>query len=401
MEYRPVPESRLQAFEAVAHYAFSPEDQPEESDRGADPSKQFGEPRALFEDDELTAICRLLEFEARCRGEWISLGGLRAVATPPEYRRGGRAATLLRQSLAEFAEREIPLVVLWPFDHDFYASTGWASAGKHATYRFPPAALEPIAANETGRLFRPSPDDWERLRRVNQADGEETSLTLHRTENWWRHRVFEQSGTRRHVYAWERDGTVESYVAYTVAGGEDDRTLTVRDVAAVDDRAFRHVCWLLFTHDSQVETVELPGNPGHAPGELLDRVAAPESVTCELDHGAMVRVADVPTALEAIPYPGDVATEFVLDVDDGLVDWNDGSFHVAIEDGDAQCERVEGAREQADVSVSVGTLSQLVVGYGTVGRAQRAGDLMIHGDELEEALGRAFPPRPVELSEFF
>jgi len=49
MEYRPVPDSRLQAFENIAQYAFSPEDQPAESDRVADPSKQFGEPRALFE----------------------------------------------------------------------------------------------------------------------------------------------------------------------------------------------------------------------------------------------------------------------------------------------------------------------------------------------------------------
>jgi len=219
----------------------------------------------------------------------------------------------------------------------------------------PPAALESVAANETGRLFRPSPDDCERLRRVNQADGEGDVADASPDRELVappRVRTVRNQTSRLRV---ERDGTVEGYVAYTVAGAENDRTLTVHDVAAVDDQAFRHVCWLLFTHDSQVETVELPGDPSHAPGELLDRVAAPESVTCELDHGAMVRVAAVPTALEAIPYPDDVATEFVLDVEDGLVDWNDGTFHVAIEDGRGRCHRVEGVNESADVSVSIGT----------------------------------------------
>lgn len=403
MEYRPVPESRMQEFENVAHYAFSPEDEPGDSDRVDDSSFQLGDPRALFEGDDLSIVCRLLELDARCRDEWITLGGLRSVATPPEYRREGRATALMEESLREFADRGVPLVALWPFDHDFYGAHGWAVAAKHATYRLPPSTLAQVAEDETGRLFRPSPDDWKRLHRVNLEDGEGTSLSLRRTEDWWRHRVFERSGTRRHVYAWERDGTVESYVVFTVDSAENGRVLDVDDLAAVDDRAFRHICWLLFNHDSQVETVVMNGHPAGKSGELLDRVASPESVSCELEHGAMVRIADVPTALEAISYPDELPASIVLDVDDGLAEWNDSTFEVSFEGGQSACRRVGGVVEDgtADVSVDVGTLSQLVVGYRSVRQAVRTGSLAVESDGTLDALERAFSERPVELSEFF
>lgn len=401
MEYRPVPEDRLQEFENVAHYAFSPEDDPVDSDRVDDASSQFGDPRALFEGEDLTVVCRLLEFDARCRDEWITLGGLRGVATPPEHRRERYAATLIEESLAEFADREVPLVALWPFDHGFYAEMGWATAAKRATYRLPPATLAPVAEKETGRLFRPSADEWERLHDVNLADGEGTSLSLRRTEDWWRHRVFERSGTKRHVYAWERDGEVESYVVFTVEMEGDDRVLHVADLAAVDDRAFRHLCRVLYDHDSQVETIELTGNSSGPPGELLDRIGSPESASCELEHGAMIRIADVPTALEAISYPDELSATVVLDVDDELAEWNDGTFAVSFEDGRARCRADRSEGETPDIAIGVGTLSQLVVGYCDVEQATRVGALTVDADEVSDVLESAFPSRPVELSEFF
>lgn len=405
MEYRPVPESRLREFEAVAHYAFSPTDGPGDSDRVDDPSVQLGDPRALFEGDDLSIVCRLLELDARCREDWITLGGLRSVATPPEYRREGRATTLIRRALSEFADRDVPLVALWPFEHDFYAYLGWATAATQATYRLPPSALGPLAANETGRLFRPSADEWERLHSVNLADGEGTSLSLRRSEHWWRHRVFERSGTKRHVYAWERDGDVESYVVYTVDADDGDggRVLRVYDAAAVDDRAFRHLCGLLYDHDSQVETIELTGDPVGKPGDLLDRVSTPEDVSCELEHGAMVRIADVPTALTAISYPDEFDATVVFDVDDDLAAWNDDVFVASFEDGRGRCVRASDVDDDVtpDVTVGVGTLSQLVVGYRDVGEAVRIGSLTVGDDETAAILDRAFPSRPVALTEFF
>ena len=403
MEYRPVPESRLQEFENVAHYAFYPEDEPVDSDRVGDPSSQFGDRRALFAGEEMVAVCRLLEFEARCRDDWITLGGFRAVATPPEHRREGHAATLMAEGIAEFAERDAPLVALWPFDHGFYADLGWAAAAKRSTYRLPPAALAPIAENDTGRLFRPSAEEWDRLQAVNVAASEGTSLSIRRTERWWRHRVFEQSGTKRHVYAWERDGEVESYVVYTVEREDGDRVLYVQDMASVDDRAFRHVCWILANHDSQIETVEMTEKRGSELGDLLDRVASPKSVSCELSHGAMVRIADVPTALESLTYPEDLTATVTLDVVDELAGWNDETFEIRFEHGRVQCNRVEGGNGDTnpDVTVDVGTLSQLVVGYCDVDRAARVGTLTIHREETRGVFERAFPPRPVELAEFF
>lgn len=401
MEYRPIPESRLQELADIAQYAFYPTAEPGESNRVDDPSFQIGDPRALFDGEEMLAACRLLEFDARCRNEWITLGGLRGVLTPPEHRREGYASRVATDALGEFRERGVPLVALWPFDHGFYADLGWAPAVKHATYRLPPESLRPLASREAGRLFRPSVSEWERLQTVNLETGAGVSLSLRRTEEWWRHRIFERAGTKRTVYAWERDGEVEGYVVFSIEDEAGDSVLSVEELSAVDDRAFRHVCWLLYNHDSQVESIELPGNPDDQYGELLDRVMSPESVACELEHGAMVRMVDVPQALEAVQYPADLDATIVLDVLDDQADWNDSQYELTFTAGRVQCRRIEGGAGQADARVDVGTLSQLLVGYYPVETARRVGTLRLRSDTAATVLESVFPARPVQLSEFF
>ena len=112
----------------------------------------------------------------------------------------------------------------------------------------------------------------------------------------------------------------------------------------------------------------------------------------------MARVVDAAEALLALQYPP-VDGAVTIAVDDPLVDWHDAPLRLAVEDGAATCERCPG-EDDVDLTVDVGTLTQLAVGY------RSAGDLRRHGileapDGVVGTLDRLFPGERTHLGTGF
>ncbi|NHN58727.1 MULTISPECIES: enhanced intracellular survival protein Eis [Halorussus] len=402
MEYRELPEDRSEQFQEYVHYAFSLEDGPQE-EFDWDVDDQPGEPRALFDGDRMLCVCRHYWFRTRLRGRHIEMPGLSAVATPPEHRRQGNVARLLAESLAEYRDRGDVLTALWAFEHAFYERQGWGTANKWTRYECPPDALawtrdDPLAGGE----FRPvDADDHERLGRVLRAADEGYELNIERTEKWWRKRIFDSWRGEPYAYGWESpDGDLRGYVVYRVEEEDEGKVLTVPEFAAADHAARVNCLRFLADHDSQVERVRLRGPPGT---DLLDLSPDPAAVDCEVEAGPMVRLVDVPAAIEAMEYPDGPDAAFTLAVSDPLVDRNDATFRVAVEDGRATCERIgDGvATTDADATAGVGALSQVYVGYHSVADAERLADLDVRTAAAREALAAMFPEREVFLREGF
>lgn len=103
-------------FDRHVRYAFRPEAGPHADDE--EERRNLSELRArrgLVKGDDLVAICGYFDFSARIRGEFRRLGGVSAVATPPEYRRRGYVERLLRELAGEFRDEGIHFSALWPF----------------------------------------------------------------------------------------------------------------------------------------------------------------------------------------------------------------------------------------------------------------------------------------------
>ncbi|USZ76130.1 GNAT family N-acetyltransferase [Halorussus vallis] len=413
MNYRPLPEDRYDQFREYLNYAFNPESGPEVDDEDWDPAEQPGAMRGLFDGEDLLCVCRHYWFRTRVRGRWTEMPGLSAVASPPEHRRKGHVAAMLAESLAEYHDRGDFLTALWAFEHPFYAKYGWGLTTKYVSYECSPDVLDFARervdddAERAGEFRQVDADDHEELDAVLAADNEPYELALDRTEKWWRKRVFESWRKDPYAYAWERDGEIRGYLVYTVEKEGDGKQLAVRELAAVDDEAYRHCLRFLANHDSQVETVRIYG-PERT--DLFDRVRDPADVDCEVKPGPMVRLVDVPAAFEALDYGGAdgdanvvrVSGEFTLAVTDPLAEWNDRTFRVAIDDGRATCDPAdEISVADADARVGVGTLSQVYVGYHSVADAERLGDLEVRDAAVRETLTAMFPPRDVFLREGF
>jgi predicted acetyltransferase len=400
-EFRSVPDSDVPEFRSLVSYAFRPQQGPTDTDE-VDPSDipepwHVGRRRALYDADDLLTVCKLIEFTTRVRGDYHPMDGLSAVASPPESRRRGLVGEMLAASLEESLERGTYLSALWPFKRTFYGEYGWATCSRGVEHDVAPELLSFTRDHRHGEFVELDADDWERLDAVHDAHGDPYQLTMDRTEEWWRKRVFTGTDEDPFVYGWVRDGVsgeLAAYVAYFVESGDDGRTLNVRDMAYVDHDALLALLRFFADHDSQVDSVQF-WTPVDA--DLLDVIPNADDLDATLHVGPMVRLVDVADAIEALSFPEDVSGSLVLAVDDPLADWNDGSFRLVVEDGSATVERTD---EPAAVELGVGALSQLYVGYRSAHELATVGEL--DGDVAAvEFLADAFPERQPLLREGF
>ena len=383
------------AFQRVLDYAFSAEDGPQQSEKSSPTDDGLGRRFGVVADGTVRSACKHYEFTVSLRDEWVPLAGLATLATRPEYRRQGDGRRLVEGSLREW-RGEFPLAALWPFDYGYYEQFGWAMATKLATYTCPPEALA-FGRDAPGTLRRVGPDDWADLRAVDEAYSDDRDLVVRRDEQWWRQRIFRTiGGEDRYVYALDRDGQTQGYVAYTV-GSDDDTSRLVSYYSGFTDRdAYRGLLGYLSNHDSQVDEVRLYRNAGSS---LLDAVPDPGAVDCEIHSGAMLRIVDVVDALEVVSYPDDCTETVTLDVSDDTAEWNDEQFELSVSGGRGGCSRVSDSHADAeadsDVALDIGTLTKLLVGFHSVAEARRFGDLRVESDAVADRLSALFPPRTV------
>lgn len=412
LDYRPFPEERGDEFSAFMRYAFSPEEGPYDPEADDEDREYLAEFRGLFDGEEAVAVCGHHDFSLRIRGRDREAAGLSAVASPPEHRRRGHIERLLRESLTEYRGDGVRFSVLWPFEHPFYRRYGWATVNRYRRVKAPPEQLAFAAsddADEAGEFRRLDEDDHGDAADLLAATAERYDFTMARTEAWWRERTLRGWKTDPYVYGFERDGDLRALLSYTFEERDDGdgRAMTVGDAAVADPAAWDQIFRFCRDHDSQVERVRL-----RLPADvsLLDRVDDPRAVTEEVRAGPMFRLVDAPAALrELSPDPG-LDAAFTLAVDDPLVDWHDRPVRVTVADGEVDAERVDpdeaGASGStvADVTVGIGTLSQLYAGYRDVDDLRAHAALEVDDDApdgLDADLDALLPPRRTFLREGF
>ena len=408
LEYREVDD---ETFDRYVRYAFRPTESPpdvegDEADGIDESGEDDGDPeveraqRGLYraDRDDPVAIAGSHDFRARVRGEYHRLGGVTAVATPPEHRRRGHVRELLGRMLGELREEAVDLSALWPFKRSFYRRLGWETGSRYLRVEAPPEELRAAGADRRGEFRSTEAEEWERLVPIHEAHDAGRGLHVDRTEAWWRGRVFEGWRGDPYVYRWEDDGgDARAHLTFAIEDGDDGRELRVYEASWADPVARRQLRRFLGDHDSQVETVRFAA-PFDPEIEILEAVENPSAITVEVKAGHMVRLVDVAGGLSALSYPRGSSDELVMEVRDPLVDANDRSFRLSVEGGRGKCSPATG--RDPDVSLGVGRLSQLAVGYRDASAMVTAGQVDAPPG-VTERLDALFPTEPAWLRERF
>lgn len=391
-EFRPVARDERVRHETVIKHAFDADAGPPGYEGPEDLEDRIAERWGLYDDGALRSACVLYDLDVTLADGTTSVGGLGAFATPPEHRSQEYGTELQREALATFHERGYPYAVLWPESIPYYRRHGWGLVHARTKYGFPPAAISDVGADAPdGRFERVRPEEYERLVSVYEGFRRQFVLGIDRTAAWWETRVLADTWT----YSWTPDDAdvPAGYVVFTLPQEGDDSVIEVDELVSESEGARRALLALIERHAPQVDWVRW-----RCPEEtrLLTEATDPGEVSLWIEPGAMGRIVDVTTALEALPAARNPSDAVTIAIEDSLLPANGGTVVVSPgDDGPTLASSVDGT---PDVRIDVGTLSTLYA--GTVG-----GGTYAERESLDEAVGDAltslFPERRVYLTDFF
>ena len=381
--------SEMEDWYRYCHYAFGLDQDFEDWDknrrrRNLNPDTMV--PYGYFVDDVLVSTCGYIPFRVRLRGQIVNMGGISFVTTPPEYRRRGYVADMLKRLVAELNALDMPVSGLWPFSRAFYRRYGWATCVDSSEIELETEQLRSLVRGfrSTASFARATLDDAPRMDEVHRRWSVPYDLCVIRDREGWRTQTFSGWKKDPHVYvAKGSDDEVIAYLAYTVDEREDwDRDLRVTDLAFRDADAYREILYFLANHDSQVNRFHL-STPNSDP--LFDwMVGGKVARAC----GIMVRISDPGLVLEGISIPEGAEGSVVLGIEDDFLPGNSGDYRIDFSAGQVEVRVVD---EPVDVQLDVAALSQLVSGYRSLEELQRFGRAQVfsRGAVLDSLLPRS------------
>jgi len=297
-------------------------------------------------------------------GQWfggrnIPMTGIAMVCVAPQHRAGGIATDLMRAALKEMHAGGVALSALYASTVPLYRRVGYEAAGGRYEITLPPNAIglrdREMTLREVGPEDVPAVDEAYR-RRVAHENG-----PLDQQAPGWRHAMLAGRSPQNplpRTYAVWNGRRVEGYVRYPVK--RDDRTLRIVDFVATTPRAGRRLLTFLADHRSTIESATWHG----APADPMLLLLPEHTYRVRLAGPWMLRVIDVPRALEARGYPAGVAASIHLRVDDDLFPRNRGPFVLEVAGGQAAVRR--GGR--ANVRIDVRGLAALYSGHLSAGQ---------------------------------
>jgi len=313
---------------------------------------------------KLTSAAVCYSFEMFLAGQRVRVGGLAGVLSAPETRRRGFVRELLKYILEQLHQDGVGWALEYPFDPRFYARYGFATVPTGCEVTVPAERLFQGAAPDATRL---TGDVEAALAPIYHTWAAGYSLTLARgtpaRPSW--SRILDED-----YFCYLLD---DAYVIMELEATGAGQTLVVHDYAFASPAGRERLWRFVGSFYGQADLISL-----HLPSD--------EPLGFDLHHyhtnelpALQARITNLQAALGPLR---SAEKTFELRVDDPFCSPNDGVFHVALGPTGSTVTRSSGT---PDLSVQIGTLSQLVAGALSPAGAMRAG--LAEGDvAVAEAL---------------
>lgn len=316
--------------------------------------------------------------------------GVAAVAVDPAQRGRGYGTALMRGLLEEARAGGAALSVLYPATLPLYTRLGFGRGGVSFDWSAPPAALSAGPPPRDGWIRRTDASDAGQLAALRRSLFTTTNGLVERNEGLWSFALC-PDGAPSDVYTLGGSGGLEGYIAVAPPA---DRKLNVADLCLLSPRAVRLAQGFLGGYRAQVDRVTWRGGPD----DPLVLLAPERGVRADACDEWLLRILDLPRALESRGYPPGVAGELTLDVSDALIPENSGCFRLSLSDGKASVRPLPRALNNADkaggrtgkavLSLSIAALACLYGGHKGPHVLRQVG--LLRGGEEALALASLF-----------
>jgi predicted N-acetyltransferase YhbS len=376
-------------------------------------SIEAGEMLGAFDGKQLVGSARFHPMRQWWQGRSMPMAGVAGVKVAPEYRGRGVGRALMTGLIAEIVERGYPVSTLYPATATLYRALGWEVAGGRYQTTVPMEFLarllapDPAAASPAGER----PEDSAGLRRATAADAAVVAGTLGQV--YGADRDF---GAATHdpgfIAAWLDDEDHFAYLAedgflsYRWAEGHD--SVRVEVLAAASAATARAFWQLLGSHATMADQVRAY----LAPDDPISWLTREPAAAVRRVWSWMLRLIDVPAAMEARGFPASVEVSAQFELSDDVLPANAGRWRLEVSGGAGKLARVGplgpmgsvGAASTAGhggvLRLGARGLAALYAGV-PLGTLRRAGLAYGGGQATDDALDSAFGGRPAFMLHAF
>lgn len=302
--------------------------------------------RLAVEGERIDGTVRLWPFAQFFGGNAVSACGIAGVAVAAEARGRGIGTLLMREALTELRAGGTALSTLYPATVPIYRQAGYGHGGVRTIWKL---RLDDVPAGRAPAVETFSLEDAPALNEVYEAIAAETNGLIARTPEWWEKRVLTPWDDKpQYRYLVREDGRLTGWIAYTLEeskGGEWRATMSCRDLFWRTPGAARALLGLASLHRSTGYALQWVGPTTEPLADLLPE----DKVELEGAFRYMVRLLDVPAALEARGYHPLLEVGVTIATRDPLFAENDGPWRIDVAGGRAKVTPTASADATADV----------------------------------------------------
>lgn len=343
-----------------------------------------------FIENDLVACLYILPFEIYFFQNSMKMGGIAGVATLPEYRRHYCARNLLIKALEVMKTRGQIFSMLAPFSYSFYRKYGWELCYHYKEYILNIEDFKKFG-NGFGQ-FRPlNNEDILNMMEVYNKYMCVYNGAINRTKAQWE-RSMQKDGENVHKYGlFDEYGTLQGYILYTIGNGK----FSIKELVYSSPKARDEIFKFIYMHSAQAS-------------QVVWRAPADDNTMLMLDNprreikivpGMMARIVDLISVIKNYPFKTSCTGKFVLKVEDPWAPWNDGCFEVKIDSGKAEIYKIQD--DKWDVKCSIGTLTQIMMGYTSISEANNTGSIQVEHNNVIDRLQEILLPKVTFMNDFF
>lgn len=312
-------------------------------------------------------------FELTVPGGQVRAAGVTMVGVLSTHRRRGILRDLMRRQLTGLYEAGEPLAVLTASEPVIYGRFGYGLSSDHqrVTIKRASRELRKVAGVEDVRLRFADPQES-----LAQTSAFHNAEALTRSGMFQHNEAFQYYVTHDNVTTAlqgasplrcvlaERDGELVGYTHYRTRRTDKGFVDVVRVHSA--DLAAHVALWQFLLDPDLLGETTYEHLPSDDP--LLMLLVDPRAAQATTLDGLWGRVADVGKALAARTYAEEL--DVVLGVEDDLLPWNAGSWHLTGGPGGATCEKTD---RSPDLVLGVRELGTAYLGRPSLGLLGAAG----------------------------
>jgi predicted acetyltransferase len=346
--------------------------------------------RIIRKDGQLVGGLAILNMGQWWGGQRVPMSGIAAVGIAPEYRGDGAAIALLKNTLQELYNQGAPISVLYPATQHLYRKAGYEQGGHLCFWEVQTHDIQ--VKQQPLPLKSITPDNYQVFNEIYQQQAKLSNGYLARHPAIWQRIIATQDKETVFAYLIGTPDQPQGYIMFNQERTENGTILWVRDWTVLCANAAQTFWSFIAKHRSQIDRVRWQSSVN----DYLTLLLPEQTAKIFTQKRWMLRLIDVTKALTARGYPPAIQGELHLEVQDDLLEANNGKFILSVANGRGEVTR--GGR--GELQLDIKGLAPLYTGLFTPAQLQLTGKLKASETALLTATG-IFAGCPPTMVDFF